>query len=357
MPSEKWGIRNNFKLDDALSAFIGERQAYALHNSGEKHYRFVQTKAWNPERHSLGAYRPTEPLKTLFFQPREFLGPLSSTSEQESDDRIVFGVKNCDLASLAIHDHVFLHDGCKDPFYAAARDKTILVSSDCTDFLDVCFCPVVGEQPYPMAGYDVNICQTPIGPVLESGSDRGESLLRTAEKYLEAASPELLNAMNKQRGKITRELTDHAAKSGLKPDVDLRGAIEGTFNSSLWDTFAADCVECGACNFICCTCHCFLLADGVDAQGRAARTKQWDACLFKDFARTAGDGNPRPRRAERLRNRFDKKFSFFPEILGKFACDGCGRCTEACIGKIDIRDVLRTAINEHNALHAHPGDG
>ena len=25
-------------------------------------------------------------------------------------------------------------------------------------------------------------------------------------------------------------------------------------------------------------------------------------------------------------------------------CDGCGRCTEACIAKIDIRDVLRRAV-------------
>jgi formate hydrogenlyase subunit 6/NADH:ubiquinone oxidoreductase subunit I len=138
--------------------------------------------------------------------------------------------------------------------------------------------------------------------------------------------------------------------------MDLRAAIEGSFESDLWKDFAKDCVECGACNFICCTCHCFLLADGVDADGRPARTKLWDACLYKGFARTAGGGNPRPLRAERLRNRFDKKFSFFPQVLGRYACDGCGRCTEACIANIDIRDVLRRAVDESDALHAHTGD-
>ncbi|MGI9332242.1 MAG: 4Fe-4S dicluster domain-containing protein, partial [Gammaproteobacteria bacterium] len=69
-----------------------------------------------------------------------------------------------------------------------------------------------------------------------------------------------------------------------------------------------------------------------------------------------GGGNPRPRRSERLRNRFDKKFVYFPQTLGQYACDGCGRCTEACIGKIDIRAVLKRAIDDSVALHAHSGD-
>ena len=60
----------------------------------------------------------------------------------------------------------------------------------------------------------------------------------------------------------------------------------------------------------------------------------------------AGGANPRARRSERLRNRFDKKFNFAPEVFGFYACDGCGRCTEACIGKIDIRDVLKRAVGD-----------
>ncbi|MFC1461893.1 4Fe-4S dicluster domain-containing protein, partial [Verrucomicrobiota bacterium] len=77
-----------------------------------------------------------------------------------------------------------------------------------------------------------------------------------------------------------------------------------------------------------------------------ARVKQWDSCLYKNFARVAGGGNPRKHRGERLYNRFDKKFNFFPEILGIYACDGCGRCAEACTGKIDIREVLKRMVDE-----------
>ncbi|MBN1270235.1 MAG: 4Fe-4S dicluster domain-containing protein, partial [Kiritimatiellae bacterium] len=73
----------------------------------------------------------------------------------------------------------------------------------------------------------------------------------------------------------------------------------------------------------------------------------WDSCLFKNFARVAGGANPRSHRAERLLNRFDKKFNFFPGVLeGLYACDGCGRCIEACTGQIDIRDVLKRAVDE-----------
>ena len=46
-----------------------------------------------------------------------------------------------------------------------------------------------------------------------------------------------------------------------------------------------------------------LLADGVDYHRCPARARQWDSCLLPNFARTAGGDDPRPRRAQRLRNR------------------------------------------------------
>jgi len=271
-------------------------------------------------------------------------------------ERIVFGVKNCDLSSLGIYDHVFLHGVCPDPYYAEAREKTILVSTDCSDQLDVCFCPAVGEQPYAEEGFDINIAATPDGYVIEAGTARGGQLLKSVEQHLEPADVNLLEVLAQQRLRRARELVAHTEAHGLKPGADLQAAIEGTFESGLWNEFAEDCVECGACNFICCTCHCFLLADGDDKDGVPARSKLWDACLYSGFARTAGGGNPRPLRAERLRNRFDKKFSYFPQVLGRYACDGCGRCTEACIANIDIRAVLRRAVDEFGAVHAHSGD-
>ena len=346
-----WAIADGYSVHDVLSVLAEGRAVYALtrENGG---YRLANADRWDPERHTLGAHRPVEPLKSLLFRPREYLGEWSGRlPDPSSGERIVFGVKNCDLSGLEIHDQVFLTQEFQDPHYAEARETTILVTCDCTGFLDVCFCPAIGEQPYPAKGFDINISPTPKGHVLESGTGRGADLLRAAGRFLKPADEELLEARASVRTSMVERLMSHAAKSGLGPDMDLRQAVEQAFESGLWEDFAADCVECGACNFICCTCHCFLLTDGVNEEGVPARCKQWDSCLFPNFARTAG-GDPRPRRAQRLRNRFDKKFIFFPEVIGRYACDGCGRCTEACIGKIDIRAVLKRAADESGILHA-----
>jgi ferredoxin len=353
----KWTIGVSSSLDEVLTFLANGLQVFALERLENGSYCLSQASAWQPGRHTLGDFRQTEPLKALFFPAREFIGRWKHPSAREPmPERIVFGVKNCDLSSLGIFDHVFLHGVCPDPYYAESREKTILVSTDCSAQLDVCFCPAVGEQPYAESGFDINIASTPAGHVFESGSARGEKLLRSAEQFLEPAGPELLEILEQQRARRYQELVEQCTAHGLTPGTDLREAVESSFESELWKDFAEDCVECGACNFICCTCHCFLLADGLGEDGVPARSKLWDACLYSNFAATAGGGNPRPLRAERLRNRFDKKFSFFPQVLGRYACDGCGRCTEACIANIDIRDVLRRAVDESDALHAHSSD-
>jgi formate hydrogenlyase subunit 6/NADH:ubiquinone oxidoreductase subunit I len=350
----KWTISVSNSLDEVLAFLANERDVYALKELENHQYHFSKSTNWQPGDHTLGDYRQIEPLKALFFPAREFLGKWKDRTVREPlQERIVFGVKNCDLSSLAIFDHVFLHGDYPDPYYKEAREKTILVSCDCASQLDACFCPAVGEQPYARGGFDINIAETAEGCVIEDGSERGAQLLESAKQLLQPASGELIESLQAQRDQRLQELTEHSIQHGLKPGTDFRKAIETTFDSDLWKDFAEDCVECGACNFICCTCHCFLLADGYDADEQAARTKLWDACLFSGFAATAGGGNPRPLRAERLRNRFDKKFSFFPQVLDRYACDGCGRCTEACIAEIDIRDVLRRAVDESDALHAH----
>jgi ferredoxin len=64
--------------------------------------------------------------------------------------------------------------------------------------------------------------------------------------------------------------------------------------------------------------------------------------MFKNFARVAGGANPRKKLSERLRHRFMKKFWRIPINYGFLGCTGCGRCIDACTGKIDVREVLKS---------------
>jgi hypothetical protein len=324
-----------------MAALCEGRVVYALTQS-DFQYHLTRADRWDPAQHKLGSYRPVEPLKSLFFPPREDVG----SAVPDVPERIVIGAKNCDVAALKVHDYVFLECEPRDPFYARMREKTAIVSCDCTDAREVCFCPAVAEQPHPRSGFDINLAPTARGIVVESGSEKGEELLKRAGSFLEPAGEELLAAREAEREAMTKRVCDQAEAHGLRRGADLQSAVAASEDNDLWDEFAADCVECGACNFVCCTCHCFLMSDGAAKGGANGRVKKWDSCLYRNFARVAGGANPRRHRAARLFNRFDKKFCFFPEVLGSYACDGCGRCAEACTGKIDIRDVLQRVQHE-----------
>lgn len=343
------------RLNEFLAALCKDREVFALEQAEAAspteehtpHYHLVRADAWDPARHTLAPYRPVESLKSLVFRPREYLGEIGGdTASAGIRPRIVIGAKNCDVSALKIHDYVFLDTEPVDPFYAEARENTVIVACDCTGAREVCFCPVVKEQPFAKDGFDINIAPTSREFLVEQGSEKGAALLEAARHLLEEADDALIKERDEKRAAMTACVAEQAAAKGLKAGLDLQGAIRKSEESELWDTFAADCVECGACNFVCCTCHCFLLADGASESDAPARTKQWDSCLYRNFARVAGGANPRGHRAERLHNRFDKKFNFFPDVIGAYACDGCGRCAEACTGKIDIRDVLKKALDE-----------
>jgi len=332
-------------LDAFLAALCTGRTVFALQKSPAG-YRLVNAAAWEAGRHVVGDFRPCEPLKSLVFRPREAFGALLEDSKAPAmGKRIVIGAKNCDISALRIHDFVFLQNEPADPYYKEARDNTLLVSADCANPCDVCFCTAVGEQPYPNKGFDINLSVLSQGCLIETGSAQGDAAVAAIPKMLGPASDALVKERDAQREAVTKRVADQAARKGLKSGMDFRKAVKATGENALWEAFARDCVECGACNFTCCTCHCFLLADGFDAQKKASRIRNWDACLYLNFARVAGGANPRKHRAERLYNRFEKKFVFFPEVLKTYACDGCGRCAEACTGKIDIRDVLKKAVD------------
>ncbi len=293
------------------------------------------------EKSVIGEIRAVEPIKSFYFPARTKIAEYFSSKEYSyAKERpiAIIGVKSCDLASFKVMDYVYSQEPFRDPLYVSKREEGLIISSDCTCYGETCFCVAIGIMPYPTEGFDINLSEMEGGYLAESGSLKGEKIVKEYFKLFQAANP-YIEKRDSNRKKLKEGLLEHVKKSRIPPKDSIQPAFKGKFDSSLWEEVAKACVECGACNMICPACHCFILMDQKKENG-FERLRMWDSCLLMSFARVAGGANPRKLLAQRMRNRFDKKFNFFPDTIGRFGCTGCGRCIEACPGKIDIREVL-----------------
>jgi sulfhydrogenase subunit beta (sulfur reductase) len=287
-------------------------------------------------------YRTVEPLK-IFFTP-----PVDKTAEYFSQDEstgdlskiIIFGVKSCDIAGHKVQDFVFLEGVEADSLYRLRRENIIIISSDCTDFKEVCHCLAWEILPHPTGSFDLNLSPLDEGYLVEVGSKKGEELIKQYKELFVIAKDTQLTARELKRENLIERLKKHLLPQHLVSKDIVQGLMKKGYYLDTWQQFMLTCVECGGCNFICDTCHCFLLADQKE-DNINKKLKLWDSCLYANYARVAGGANPLKSRSQRLRNRFMKKFDFFIDNLGIPACCGCGRCIEVCPGKIDIREVLK----------------
>jgi ferredoxin len=268
---------------------------------------------------------------------------------QTAKPMCVVGAKACDLKGFKVLDSVFMGDDYLDPFYKQAREANLIISADCTSVLETCFCLALKVDPFPKESFDLNLSEidnlSGIGGqfVVEAGSEKGNGLLEKFSGYLQEAKQDQIKKRDQQRSAVADQVRNNIRSNGVPAQDRIAGVIEKNFEDPLWKEEAETCVECGACNTICPTCHCFLLLDQLGGND-LVRYRLWDSCLIKDFAEVAGGANPRPELWMRLRNRFEKKFDYFPKVNDLFACTGCGRCILACPGKIDIRKVLKRNV-------------
>jgi sulfhydrogenase subunit beta (sulfur reductase) len=290
--------------------------------------------------------RTVDPLKAFFFRCRERVA--EDFSPEVPNERVkplcIVGAKACDLKGFGILDFVFMDPEYGDPTYRTLRESSLIISSDCTSALETCFCLSVDVKPYPVDGFDLNFSAVDDGFIVETGSEKGRSIVRKYSELFTEPTPDHMAQRQRHRTAIMEEVDGCIEAAGAPSFGQLAGSMKRNFESPVWEEEAATCVECGACNAICPTCHCFLLYD-QESGGSHGRFRIWDSCLVKDFARVAGGDNPRGVLWKRLRNRFDKKFDYFPEVTGQVACTGCGRCITACPGKIDIRRILKRLVS------------
>lgn len=303
---------------------------------GDKEVSFL-ARLDGSDSYFLDGYRAVDPVKMLFYAVREQVFPVAAKPVQ----RLIAGVKACDLKALQLLDRALINKDFVDPTYKAWRDSTTILSVDCTEAGPACHCTLVGGKPYSEEGFDLNLSRIGDRYVLKAGSEKGRELLNVIKCTTEAfnADAQAEKAVLEARARMTEIVRKQNADFERPPEYDgLRGGA-----MSVWEEESGSCVGCGACTNICPTCYCLILnEEGGD--GEFIKVRSYDSCQWHGYARVAGGASPRPRMKQRFRNRYLCKFLYLPSNFEILGCTGCGRCTEACPGQIDFRAVVRNIL-------------
>jgi sulfhydrogenase subunit beta (sulfur reductase) len=241
-------------------------------------------------------------------------------------EQVIFGIRPCDARALRVLDALLLGRAPADAYYAERREATTLVGLACPQLWDDCFCTSLGSGPDDGSAVDLMICEAESGYLLSANTEKGKVLLEQLEaEETEQACP----ASETSGGRVA-----------VRPPEEWRAL----FDSDYWQRLAERCLSCHACTYVCPTCRCFDVRDDTIASGpglvRIQRLRAWDSCMAPAYRRIAGGHNPRPAKAQRLRNRYYCRFCYSPLDFGVVACVGCGRCIAACPVGIDIAEML-----------------
>ncbi len=293
---------------------------------------------FNPEQNfspDFNKIRTAQNIKHFFFPTRDVVARFPTKIELRTSPIVLMGVKNCDLRGIEVYDRVFLNWQPVDNIYKERRENFLIISADCPEPKDTCFCNFVGLKPYPEGISDINITVVKSGYLFEVFSKKGGDIIEENKELFKEADSESISEREDIRRKAIERLIN-INKKKLKDNIfELVEKSDKKAIRSARD----ECVECFSCLHSCPTCYCFLLSDykkGDDIE----RVRVWDACYYAAYARVGGGANPRSRIDERFWNRFQCKFNYFYQYEKIFACSGCGRCLVGCSAKIDIREIL-----------------
>jgi formate hydrogenlyase subunit 6/NADH:ubiquinone oxidoreductase subunit I len=242
------------------------------------------------------------------------------------DKTVIIGCRPCDAAAVGILDKVFQWDW-DDLRYRARRERTTLVSFACTDPEPTCFCTSVGGSPHGRLQSDVLVFDSDTGGALvEVHTPKGEEFAKLLGEVIRPASD----------GLHPQEAVGPPAR--FNP-AKVKQWLDNNFANEFLTKRSLACLGCGACTFLCPTCHCFDIVDEA-VWNRGQRRRNWDSCSFALFTLHASGHNPRPDQFARFRQRIMHKFAYFPDRFGLAACVGCGRCVKACGVGRNLTDTL-----------------
>ncbi len=279
------------------------------------------------------------PAKDLFFPQSEKMfsynvkSPSWDIKEAEGvPERVLFGVRPCDVKSLLLLDKVF-DEVFRDNYYLDKRNKTTIVAVSCNDCRHTCFCGAFGIAPDSSEGADVLFTDLGDKYFVEVVTEKGEKLV--------AAAKDLFTDDDGNGAAAKAKATENAKTKQMQITLDgVKEKLDNMWDSDIWEKESLRCIGCGTCTYVCPTCHCFDIVDFNDQGAEGYRYRCWDSCQFANFTRAAGGHQPRPSKKERIRQRFLHKLRYFVDRYGETGCVGCGRCLEKCPVNLDIAQII-----------------
>jgi ferredoxin len=314
--------------DKVLEKLILSHTVFATVNNGSgQDYEII--KPVDIENISYNIPKPSTSLKTFFLPVSENVTSIFDPARPV----LIIGTPNCDIEGLCLLDEIYLDDEFKDTAFAKRRENSIVISSDCFVTCEHCHCTSYNIEPFSTRTADLAIIALNDFVYFRIISRKGEDFLinNTSAKELTGSSADIL--IEKKHSE-TRSILKEKNKS-LPDQFTTAGLIESSLRD-IWNKYAMKCVSCGACNTICPTCSCFLLIDKPGFE----KVRHMDACQYPGFERVAGGEDPLMEIGNRFRNRYMCKYLWKSKKFRSVACTGCGRCIEACIGRINKNELI-----------------
>lgn len=293
-----------------------------------------QFKLWQGEEPVLDGENTVMPPKDILFPKTEKMYSFKTGENTEigeiveSPARAVFGLRPCDVRSIACMDSMFISEGYRDSFYARRREKCLIIAMACPGAGENCFCEAMGIDPNSAPGADIFFTDAGDSWSVSAQTEAGKAELFRWSDYLAEGEGTVREIHCTLRPKMSPELGEK---------------LEKMFNNDeFWTEASAPCYHCGTCSFVCPTCYCFdINSESVGDEGVAFRC--WDSCMFSDYNQNAGGHNTRPTKKEKLRNRYMHKLAYFYDRHGMELCVGCGRCINKCPAHLDIAEFIDKA--------------
>ena len=255
----------------------------------------------------------------------------------DATPRMAFvGVRPCELKAIAVQDRVLCGGDHIDTDYARRREQVFIMTVQCTQAGNTCFCVSMQTGPRADKGFDLAVTEIIDADrhefVIETGSDAGaEMLARVPHRPASEAD-----------WKKAQDATQHtAAQMGRQMDTGgIKELLYRNAEHPRWDEVAARCLACTNCTMVCPTCFCTTVEDTTDLAGDTAeRVQRWDSCFNSRYSYIHG-GNVRQSTRSRYRQWLTHKIASWHDQFGSSGCVGCGRCITWCPVGIDITEEV-----------------